>query len=204
MINQLPLEWMAYDTALPRSTFLAQQAAFVIASLIGFSAFFALSFMAAETLTRRAFGDHPQLWRAWSRRSSAGDDAAAPGASVQILGLTAGAYLLVPVFLAYDVMLYLRRHEVPRLVVALRGGAAPGRARHLRALALGDRQLLPGRLLGGSAVPRGAARRGGPHRRPLRPAAALPGDRVRRAGRWYSAPGMRRTLPSRRTHGRSS
>ena len=41
MINELPLEWMAYDTALPRSTFLAQQAAFVIASLIGFSAFFA-------------------------------------------------------------------------------------------------------------------------------------------------------------------
>ena len=106
MINQLPLEWMAYDTALPRSTFLAQQAAFVIASLIGFSAFFALSFMAAETLTRRAFGDHPQLWRAWSRRSPSGDDAAAPGASVQILGRTAGAYLLVPVFLAYDVMLY--------------------------------------------------------------------------------------------------
>ena len=66
MINQLPLEWMAYDTALPRSTFLAQQAAFVVASLIGFSAFFALSFMAAETLTRRAFGHHPQLWRAWS------------------------------------------------------------------------------------------------------------------------------------------
>ena len=29
MINQLPLEWMAYDTALPRSTFLAQQAALV-------------------------------------------------------------------------------------------------------------------------------------------------------------------------------
>jgi Type II CAAX prenyl endopeptidase Rce1-like len=104
MINQLPLEWMAYDTALPRSTFLAQQAAFVIASLIGFSAFFALSFMAAETLTRRAFGEHPQLWRAWSRQSSSGD--AAPGASVQILGRTAGAYLLVPVFLAYDVMLY--------------------------------------------------------------------------------------------------
>ena len=91
MINQLPLEWMAYDTALPRSTFLAQQAAFVIASLIGFSAFFALSFMAAETLTRRAFGDHPQLWRAWSRRSPSGDDAAAPGASVQILGRTVGA-----------------------------------------------------------------------------------------------------------------
>jgi Type II CAAX prenyl endopeptidase Rce1-like len=106
MINQLPLEWMAYDTALPRSTFLAQQAALVIASLIGFSTFFALSFMAAETLTRRAFGEHPQLWRAWSRRSSTGDDAAAPGASVQLLGRTVGGYLLVPIFLAYDVMLY--------------------------------------------------------------------------------------------------
>ncbi|HYI86534.1 MAG TPA: CPBP family intramembrane glutamic endopeptidase, partial [Burkholderiales bacterium] len=106
LINQLPLAWMTYDTALPRSTFLAQQAAVVIASLIGFSAFFALSFMAAETLTRRAFGEHPQLWRSWSRRSSTGDEAAAPGASMQTLGLTAGAYLLVSVFLAYDVMLY--------------------------------------------------------------------------------------------------
>ena len=106
MINQLPLEWMSYDTALPRSTFLAQQAAFVIASLIGFSTFFALSFMAAETLTRRAFGHHPQLWRAWSPHSASGDPAAAPGASVQILGRTVAAYLLVSVFLAYDVMLY--------------------------------------------------------------------------------------------------
>jgi membrane protease YdiL (CAAX protease family) len=106
MINQLPLEWMNYDTALPRSTFLAQQAALVVASVIGFSAFFALSFMAAETLGRAAFGHHPQLWRAWSRRSSAGDVAAAPGASVQILGRTVGGYLLVSVFLAYDVMLY--------------------------------------------------------------------------------------------------
>jgi hypothetical protein len=106
MVNQLPLAWMAYDTALPRSTFLAQQAAIVIASLIGFSAFFALSFMAAETLSRRAFGEHPQLWRAWSPRSASGDAAAAPGASIQILGRTAGAYLLVSVFLAYDVLLY--------------------------------------------------------------------------------------------------
>ena len=106
MINQLPLEWMAYDTALPRSTFLAQQAALVIASLIGFSTFFALSFMAAETLTRRAFGHHPQLWRAWSPQSPSSDPAAAPGASIQILGRTIGAYLLVSVFLAYDVMLY--------------------------------------------------------------------------------------------------
>src|SRR4030095_14905550 len=64
----------------------------------GFSVFFALSFMAAETLTRRAFGNHPQFWRVWGRE---------PGASVQILGRTVGGYLLVTVFFAYDVLLYL-------------------------------------------------------------------------------------------------
>jgi Type II CAAX prenyl endopeptidase Rce1-like len=106
MLNEFPLLWMTYDTALPRSTFLAQQIAFVIASFIGFSVFFALSFMAAETLTRRAFGHHPQLWRVWSNRSSTGDPARAPGASTAVLGRTVGGYLLVSVFLAYDVMLY--------------------------------------------------------------------------------------------------
>jgi hypothetical protein len=97
-INELPLAWMTYDTAIPISTFLAQQAALVAASLVGFSVFFALSFMTAETLSRRAFGHHPQLWRAWGRE---------PGASLQILGRTVSGYLLVAVFFAYDVVLYL-------------------------------------------------------------------------------------------------
>src|SRR4029079_5899847 len=55
-------------------------------------------FMAAETLSRRAFGHHPQLWRAWSKEA---------GASVQILRRTTCGYLLVAVFFAYDVLLYL-------------------------------------------------------------------------------------------------
>jgi membrane protease YdiL (CAAX protease family) len=106
MLNELPLLWMAYDTALPRSTFLAQQITTVVASFLGFSTFFALSFMAAETLTRRAFGHHPQLWRTWSKRPAADSPASAPGASIEALGLAAGGYLLVSVFLAYDVLLY--------------------------------------------------------------------------------------------------
>jgi hypothetical protein len=97
-INSWPLAWMSYDTALPRSTFIAQQIATAVSMFVGFSAFFALSFMAAESLTRRAFGSHPQLWRSWSP---------AAGSSTTILGHTVAGYLLVTVFLAYDVGLYL-------------------------------------------------------------------------------------------------
>ena len=97
-INEFPLVWMNYDTAIPRATFIAQQAATLAATAIGGSVFFGLSFMAAETLTRRAFGDHPQLWRAWSN---------GPGQSTAILGRTVAGYLLVPLFFAYEVTLYL-------------------------------------------------------------------------------------------------
>jgi hypothetical protein len=97
-INEWPLLWMSYDTAVPRTTFFAQQCATIGVTFLGFSVFFALSFMAAETLTRAAFGDHPQFWRVWSRGS---------GSSTAILGRTAGGYLLVSLFSAYDVLLYL-------------------------------------------------------------------------------------------------
>ena len=96
LVNAWPLEWMTYDTAVPRSTFIAQQVALAVALFVGMSAFLALSFMAAESLTRRAFGSHPQLWRLWGR----------PASSLGILGRTAAGYLLVPVFIAYEVGLY--------------------------------------------------------------------------------------------------
>jgi hypothetical protein len=97
-VNEWPLMWMTYDTALPRSTFLAQQIATLVAMLVGFSAFLALSFMAAETLSRRAFGHHPQFWRVWEKPAAS---------SRQILGRTVGGFLLVALFFAYDVALYL-------------------------------------------------------------------------------------------------
>ena len=97
-VNEFPLIWMNYDTAVPRSTFLAGQAASLLATLLGFSAFLALSFVAAETLGRKAFGQHPQLWRVWTK---------GPGSSTAVLGLTAAGYLLVSVFFAYDVALYV-------------------------------------------------------------------------------------------------
>ena len=97
-INEWPLIWMGYDTAVPRTVFFGQQVLSVAAGFLGFTAVYALSFMAAETLTRRAFGSHPQFWRVWTR---------GPGSSTAILGRTVGGYLLVSVFFAYDVVLYL-------------------------------------------------------------------------------------------------
>ena len=97
-VNEWPLMWMTYDTALPRATFLGQQIATVFAMFVGFSVFFALSFMAAETLTRRAFGSHPQFWRVWGK---------GPGSSTTVARGTVAAYLLVSIFFAYDVLLYL-------------------------------------------------------------------------------------------------
>src|SRR5207237_10319706 len=65
---------------------------FVVCSL-GLS----LVFMAAEGLSRRAFPDHPQLWRIWSRE-------AAPTPAV--LGRTLGGYLFVPIELALIAAFY--------------------------------------------------------------------------------------------------
>ncbi|HEV3142166.1 MAG TPA: type II CAAX endopeptidase family protein, partial [Vicinamibacterales bacterium] len=97
-INSWPLVWMDYDTALSSQAFLAQQIAVIALGLVVNVFLFTLSFMAAESLTRRAFPQQPQLWRLWSR------DAAA---SREVAGATAGAYLLVPLFIAYDVALYV-------------------------------------------------------------------------------------------------
>jgi hypothetical protein len=96
-INEFPLLWMSYDTAVSRASFLSQQITLLIASFAGFATLFSLSFMAAESLTRRAFGHHPQLWRVWSP--------AAAGSST-VLGQTLAGFFLVTMFFAYDVLLY--------------------------------------------------------------------------------------------------
>jgi hypothetical protein len=97
-LNEWPLAWLRYDTALSTTTFLVQQATAVIAGAVAMMVVFTLSFMAAESLSRRAFPEHPQLWRVWTP---------AAGASRAVLGRTLGAYLLVAIFFAYEVALYL-------------------------------------------------------------------------------------------------
>ena len=70
-----------------------------------------------------------------------------------------------------------------RMVDAVRSAAPPRRAGHLRALALGDRQFAPGRVLGRMPVSRRAARRRSAHRRPIWKARVVSRHRVRRPGR---------------------
>jgi len=96
-LNEWPLAWMGYDTALSIGSFTAQTVALTLAAAIGMACLLALSFAAAESLGRRAFPSHPQLWKVWSR-----DAAASP----EILGRTATGYLLVSAFFLYEVALY--------------------------------------------------------------------------------------------------
>ena len=97
-VNYFPIMWMNYDTAISSTSFMLQQIGGVLASSALMGLLMVLSFMAAESLTRKAFPGHVQLWRIWSR-----DVASAP----RVAGYTFAGYLLVSVFFAYEVILYL-------------------------------------------------------------------------------------------------
>ncbi|MDZ7359735.1 MAG: CPBP family glutamic-type intramembrane protease [candidate division KSB1 bacterium] len=96
-LNQWPLLWMNYDTALSSQGFVLQQIMRMLAQFVLMGILLTVSFMAAESLSRRAFPHHIQQWRLWS------PDAAA---SKPVLGRTIGGYLLVALFFAYEVVLY--------------------------------------------------------------------------------------------------
>lgn len=98
VLNQWPLLWMGYDTAISSTTFALQQIAIAVAQLVGMGALLALSFIAAESLTRRAFPEHIQLWKTWSGEVAA---------TRAMLGRTVAGFLLIGVFFAYDVWLYV-------------------------------------------------------------------------------------------------
>jgi hypothetical protein len=96
-LNQWPLLWMGYDTAVPASGFAIRQILGAAATFGGFAVLLTVSFMAAETLSRRAFPHQIQFWKIWSRPVAA---------SKTILGQTLTGYLLVAPFFAYEIVLY--------------------------------------------------------------------------------------------------
>jgi FtsH-binding integral membrane protein len=97
LIANAPQAWFSYDTAQPVWVFWTAQLGIAMLVFVVGSLGLALVFMAAEGLSRRAFPDHPQLWRIWSR-------AAAP--TPAILGRTVGGYLFVPIELALIAAFY--------------------------------------------------------------------------------------------------
>jgi hypothetical protein len=92
-----PAAWFGFDTAQSATTFWLRQAGAAVAVAVGGGLGYALVFMAAESLTRRAFPLQPQLWRVWSRDA---------GATRAILGRTLGGYLFVPIELALIAAFY--------------------------------------------------------------------------------------------------
>lgn len=97
-INQLPLAWMNYNTALSERGFLLSQAIQTFYQFIFISFFYGLVFAAAESLGRKAFGNHLQFWKSWSKEVAA---------STAIGGRTLGGFLMVPVALALVILFYL-------------------------------------------------------------------------------------------------
>jgi hypothetical protein len=96
-INALPLYWMEYDTALAKRTMYLNFFTSLLMIFGAISIAYGLIFAAAESLTRKAFGDQLQLWRLWSQDGAA---------TIQTLGRTIGGYLIVGFDLTYVVAFY--------------------------------------------------------------------------------------------------
>jgi hypothetical protein len=92
-----PAAWFGFDTAQSDTSFWIRQVGGALGVLLGGAVGYGLVFMAAESLSRQAFGHQPQLWRVWSR------DAAG---TVQVFGRTLGGYLFVPLELALVAAFY--------------------------------------------------------------------------------------------------
>ena len=89
--------WFGADTTETLVTFWSKQAGTALLIAVAGGLAYALVFMAAESLSRRAFPHQPQLWRLWSREAAA---------SPQIAGRTLGGYLFVPLELALVAVFY--------------------------------------------------------------------------------------------------
>lgn len=97
-LNQIPLAWMHYDTAISSNGYLLQYIMSIIINSFMYGLFFTFIFAAAESLTRAAFGNQIQLWSIWNKGVAN---------SYQVIGRTIGAYLLVPLDLLFATIFYL-------------------------------------------------------------------------------------------------
>ncbi len=95
--NFLPLSWNWYDTAITKNAFLFHQIIQALLSFLGDFILLALSFMTAESLTRKAFPNRIQFWKVWSKGVAN---------SGQILGNTIAGYFVPVLSLVYILFFY--------------------------------------------------------------------------------------------------
>ncbi len=97
LVNRWPLMWMNYDTALSPTNFYLQRFLLFIGVFIGETLLLAVTFMVAESLSRKAFPHHAQFWKLWRKE---------PASTPHVWGLTLGGYLWVPLTFAYVIGFY--------------------------------------------------------------------------------------------------
>jgi hypothetical protein len=95
--NSWPSYWMYYNTAYSTVGFTLQLIVSFITEFITEFGIVALSFIAAENLTRAAFGDKIQLWKAWSKNAAH---------SFQVARQTLAGYLILGIHFAYVTLFY--------------------------------------------------------------------------------------------------
>ena len=95
--NSFPLQFFFYDTATGMSQFILQQILGIIAGGLLNFILFAISFVVAESLTRKALPQHIQLWKTWDKNIAS---------SKFVLKNTIMSYLIVPCFLAFVILFY--------------------------------------------------------------------------------------------------
>jgi membrane protease YdiL (CAAX protease family) len=96
-LNELPLSWMEYETALSKTSFFLHLFTSLFAQLFLYTSLLTLIFAVAEGLTRYAFGNHLKMWSIWKH------DAAS---SIQVLGRTIGGYLVIGFDMALITAMY--------------------------------------------------------------------------------------------------
>ena len=102
-INQWPLDWMNYDTALSMQGYWLRQLTQLLVTFVATGFILTVSFMTAESLSRKAFPSHIQFWRLWSS-----DVASSP----DVAGRTVSGYLLVGLFWAFIVGFYFFTNKI--------------------------------------------------------------------------------------------
>jgi len=96
-INAWPVDWMYYDTAISTQVYILEKIVGLTKSFLFDLFLLTISFMAAESLTRKAFPNQIQFWRLHS---------AGVANSREVLGRTVGGYLLVGLDLSFLIGLY--------------------------------------------------------------------------------------------------